>query len=122
MWRKMKNSKPWLYEAVEWAILGNGGRVRNVGSKEGVRAMRMKTKLLGPFRLSYGQTRWNEKTVCFGGGKAYDRIRQEWFYFIGLKKSCRRLERDGSRKRSARRSPLRLRNWPEAEKRFCVRA
>ncbi len=46
--------------------------------------MRMKTKHLGPFRLSYGRTRWNEKTVCFGGGKAYDMIRQEWFYFIGL--------------------------------------
>jgi len=22
MWRKLKRSKPWLYEAVEWAILG----------------------------------------------------------------------------------------------------
>lgn len=44
----------------------------------------MKIKVWGPFRITYGRTRWNEKTICFGGGKGYIAARHEWFYFIGV--------------------------------------
>ena len=44
----------------------------------------MSIKSLGPFRLVYGRTRWNEKTVAVGGGKGYLSARQEWYWFIGL--------------------------------------
>lgn len=44
----------------------------------------MKTKTWGPFRLDYGRTRWNEKTVALGVGKRYDSARREWRWFIGL--------------------------------------
>lgn len=37
----------------------------------------MKTKTRGPFRLDYGRTRWNEKTVALGVGKGYDSARRE---------------------------------------------
>lgn len=44
----------------------------------------MKERVWGPFRLYYGRTRWNEKTVALGIGKGYVATRQEWYYFIGL--------------------------------------
>lgn len=44
----------------------------------------MKTKAWGPFRLDYGRTHWNQKTVAVGVGKKYGNERQEWGWFIGF--------------------------------------
>lgn len=44
----------------------------------------MKKKAWGPFRIMYGRTRWNEKTVAVGIGKKYSPQEQEWQYFIGV--------------------------------------
>ena len=43
-----------------------------------------KAKVWGPFRLFYGTTRWNEKTIGFGGGRGYDGSRNEWYWFIAI--------------------------------------
>ena len=44
----------------------------------------MKERAWGPFRLTYGRTRQNEKTVAVGIGKVYSVRRFEWRYFIGF--------------------------------------